>query len=138
MNKFKNIMITGTITSAKEDSLKIYETLVEELSQYTDKIYSPIDTINFKGTNEEMYTRVMKLLQETNLVIAEMSSPSTGQGMELQEATILNIPILVIAKKDSKISGLVKGCKCLKDIVYYEKIEDIKDNIIRFIEGDEQ
>lgn len=52
MNKFKNIMITGTITSAKEDSLKIYETLVEELSQYTDKIYSPIDTIKFKGTKE--------------------------------------------------------------------------------------
>lgn len=52
MNKFKNIMITGTITSDKEDSLKIYETLVEELSQYTDKIYSPIDTIKFKGTKE--------------------------------------------------------------------------------------
>lgn len=129
MNKFKNIMITGTITSAKEDSLKIYETLVEELSQYTDKIYSPIDTINFKGTNEEMYTRVMKLLQETNLVIAEMSSPSTGQGMELQEAVRLNIPIIIVAKVGSKISSTVLGSGKIKATLFYNDKDEIKKNL---------
>lgn len=129
MNKFKNIMITGTITSAKEDSLKIYETLVEELSQYTDKIYSPIDTIKFKGTNEEMYTRVMKLLQETDLVIAEMSSPSTGQGMELQEAVRLNIPIIIVAKVGSKISSTVLGSGKVKATLFYNDKDDIKKNL---------
>ncbi len=129
MNKFKNIMITGTITSAKEDSLKIYETLVEELSQYTDKIYSPIDTIKFKGTNEEMYTRVMKLLQETDLVIAEMSSPSTGQGMELQEAVRLNIPIIIVAKVGSKISSTVLGSGKIKATLFYNDKDDIKKNL---------
>ncbi len=129
MNKFKNIMITGTITSAKEDSLKIYETLVEELSQYTDKIYSPIDTIKFKGTNEEMYTRVMKLLQETDLVIAEMSSSSTGQGMELQEAVRLNIPIIIVAKVGSKISSTVLGSGKIKATLFYNDKDDIKKNL---------
>lgn len=129
MNKLKNIMITGTITSAKEDSLKIYETLVEELSQYTDKIYSPIDTIKFKGTNEEMYTRVMKLLQETDLVIAEMSSPSTGQGMELQEAVRLNIPIIIVAKVGSKISSTVLGSGKIKATLFYNDKDDIKKNL---------
>lgn len=129
MNKFKNIMITGTITSAKEDSLKIYETLVEELSQYTDKIYSPIDTIKFKGTNEEMYTRVMKLLQETDLVIAEMSSPSTGQGMELQEAVRLNIPIIIVAKVGSKISSTVLGSGKIKATLFYNDKDEIKKNL---------
>lgn len=129
MNKFKNIMITGTITSAKEDSLKIYETLVEELSQYTDKIYSPIDTIKFKGTNEEMYTRVMKLLQETDLVIAEMSSPSTGQGMELQEAVRLNIPIIIVSKVGSKISSTVLGSGKIKATLFYNDKDEIKKNL---------
>lgn len=129
MNKLKNIMITGTITSAKEDSLKIYETLVEELSQYTGKIYSPIDTIKFKGTNEEMYTRVMKLLQETDLVIAEMSSPSTGQGMELQEAVRLNIPIIIVAKVGSKISSTVLGSGKIKATLFYNDKDDIKKNL---------
>ena len=116
MNKYRNIMITGTITTAGEESLKIYEILVEEISQYASNIYSPIDTIKFKGSNEEMYARVMKMLQSTDLVIAEMSSPSTGQGMELQEAVMLNIPIIVVAKSGSKISGTVLGSGKKKSI----------------------
>ena len=109
MSKYKNIMITGTITTAKEESLEIYKILVEELSLYSNNIYSPIDTIKFKGTNKEMYERVMKRLQNTDIVIAEMSSPSTGQGMELQEAVRLDIPIIIIAKNGSKISSTVLG-----------------------------
>lgn len=129
MNNLKNIMITGTITSAKEDSIKIYEILVEELTQYTNNIYSPIDTIKFKGTNEEMYERVMKLLQKTDLVIAEMSNPSTGQGMELQEAVRLNIPIIIVAKKGSKISSTVLGSGKIKATFFYDNQEDIKENL---------
>lgn len=126
MNKYSNIMITGTITTAGEESLKIYEILVEELSQYASNIYSPIDTIKFKGTNEEMYARVMKMLQSTDLVIAEMSSPSTGQGMKLQEAVRLNIPIIVVAKSGSKISGTVLGSGKIKEVVFYNEKEEIK------------
>lgn len=126
MNKYKNIMVTGTITTAKEESLEIYKILVEELSLYSNNIYSPIDTIEFKGTNREMYERVMKRLQTTDIVIAEMSSPSTGQGMELQEAVRLNIPIIIIAKNGSKISGTVLGSGKIKKVIYYDKKEDIK------------
>lgn len=137
--KIKNrILITGAVLSSNNDSVDTYNKIISWIDNDKYKISSPLDTMKFKGNDFERYDRAMQLLQDTKLIIAEMSNISTGQGMELQEATILNIPILVIAKKDSKISGLVKGCKCLKDIVYYEKIEDIKDNIIRFIEGDEQ
>lgn len=137
--KIKNrILITGAVLSSNNESVDTYNKIISWIDNDKYKISSPLDTMKFKGNDFERYDRAMQLLQDTKLIIAEMSNISTGQGMELQEATILNIPILVIAKKDSKISGLVKGCKCLKDIVYYEKIEDIKDNIIRFIEGDEQ
>ncbi len=127
MKKIENIMITGSITSAGEESLEIYEILVQELIPYANKIYSPIDTIEFKGTNEEMYIRTMKILQETDLVIAEMSSPSTGQGMELQEAVRLNIPIIIVAKKGSKISSTVLGSGKIKDTLFYNNKEEIKD-----------
>lgn len=126
MSKYKNIMITGTITTAKEESLEIYKILVEELSLYSNNIYSPIDTIKFKGTNKEMYERVMKRLQNTDIVIAEMSSPSTGQGMELQEAVRLDIPIIIIAKNGSKISSTVLGSGKIKKVIFYDKKEDIK------------
>ena len=74
----------------------------------------------------------MNILKDTSIVISEMSSISTGQGMELQEAVRLNLPILVIAKSGSKISGLIKECK---NIIYYdEDIYLIKNEILKFVE----
>lgn len=126
MKHYKNIVITGAITTAKEESLEIYKILVEKLSQYTDNIYSPIDTIEFKGTSEEIYRRAMKMIQDADLVIAEMSNPSTGQGMELQEAVRLGIPIIVIAKKGTKISNTVLGSGKVMKVIFYDEIEEIK------------
>lgn len=100
------------------------------------EVSSPLDTMKFQGNDFERYDRAMKLLQDTKLIIAEMSNISTGQGRELQEAVTLNIPILVIAKNGSKISGLVKGCRIVKDIIYYNDVEEIKENILKFIEGE--
>lgn len=126
MKHYKNIVITGAITTAKEESLEIYKILVEKLSQYTDNIYSPIDTIKFKGTSEAMYKRAMKMIQDADLVIAEMSNPSTGQGMELQEAVRLGLPIIVIAKKGTKISNTVLGSGKVMQVILYDEKEEIK------------
>lgn len=89
--------------------------------------------MKFQGNDLERYERAMNLLKDTKYIIAEMSTISTGQGMELQEAVNLNIPVLVIAKKGSKISGLVRGCQNLVDIIFYDNIEDISDEILKFV-----
>lgn len=133
--KIKNrILITGAVLSSNNDSVDTYSEIISWLDNNKYDISSPLDTMKFKGNDFERYDRAMHLLQDTKLIIAEMSNISTGQGMELQEAAILNIPVLVIAKNGSKISDLVKGCKNVKDIIYYENIEDIKDDIMNFIE----
>lgn len=139
-NKSKNrdrILITGSVLNSDKSSVQNYEKIINIIisSNNEYEVYSPLDTMKFTGNDEEKYNRAMSLLKGTKLVIAEMSSISTGQGMELQEAIHLNIPILVIAKKESKISSLVKGCKHIKSIIYYENIEDIKNDILAFING---
>lgn len=132
--KIKNrILITGAILGSDNDLVNAYDKIISCIDNNKYEISSPLDTMKFKGNDFERYDRAMKLLQDTKLMIAEMSNISTGQGMEIQEAATLNIPILVIAKSGSKISDLVKGCKSVKDIIYYENIEDIKDNILNFI-----
>ena len=80
----------------------------------------------FEGSNEERYKRAMQLVNEAKLVIAEMSAPSTGQGMELQEAVKLEIPIIVVAKTGSKISGVLLGTNKVKAVIYYDDIEIMK------------
>ena len=128
------ILITGAVLSSDDSMSKIYEKIISLIDTSKYSVSSPLDTMRFDGNDIERYKRAMNLLKDTKLVIAEMSNISTGQGMELQEAVNLNIPILVIAKEGSKISGLVKDCNTVKTIIYYNKIEDIEDKILRFIE----
>ena len=101
-------MITGAVLSSDDSMKKIYEKITSLIDTSKYSVSSPLDTMKFDGNDIERYKRAMNLLKDTKLVIAEMSNISTGQGMELQEAVNLNIPILVIAKEGSKISRLVK------------------------------
>ncbi len=139
-DKIKNrILVTGAVLVSDESSKDVYKNINSIIGECNFKnvpieIYSPLDTMNFTGNDYERYERAMNILKDTSIVIAEMSSISTGQGMELQEAIRLNIPILVIAKSGSKISGLVKGCKNVKEIIYYDDIYSIRDEILKFIE----
>ena len=136
MNK-SIILITGAVLTSSEDSINTYSKLVSFIGN-KQEVSSPLDTMQFKGNDVERYERAMNLVKKSKLVIAEMSQVSTGQGMELQEAANHNFPILVIAKKGSKVSGLVKGCRMVKDIVFYDEIEDVKENVLNFIRENEK
>lgn len=129
----KRILITGSVMNSDEESVNIYKALLSMIDIEKYKVSTPLDTMKFKGNDYERYERAMTLLQDTKLMIAEMSNVSTGQGIELQQAVILNIPILVVAKRGSKVSGLVKGCKNVKNIIYYDNINDISNEVKKFI-----
>ena len=127
------ILITGSVMNSDEESVSIYKSLLSMIDIENYQVSTPLDTMAFKGNDYERYERAMTLLKNTKLMIAEMSITSTGQGMELQQAVIHDIPILVIAKQGSKISSLVKGCKNVKNIIYYDKIDNIRSDVKKFI-----
>jgi len=129
----KKILITGSVMNTNSDSIGIYKKLVQICRENEFEVSSPLDTMQFNGNDEDRYIRAMELINSTDFIIAEMSLPSTGQGMELQQAIIKKIPILIVAKENSKISGLIKGSKGIVDILYYNDLEDIKENIIKSI-----
>ncbi len=134
MNK-KLILITGSVMNSNPESVNTYNELVNLIGdEYL--VSSPLDTMKFTGTDSERYERAIQILSKTSLMIAEMSNVSTGQGMEIQGAANLEIPILVIAKEGSKVSGLVRGCPAVRDVIFYNKISDISDRIIEFIENE--
>ena len=130
------ILITGSVMNSNPESINTYNELISFIDKEQYDVSSPLDTMQFTGTDDERYERAIQMLEKTSLMIAEMSNVSTGQGMEIQQAAILGIPILVIAKNGSKVSGLVKGCPVVRDIVFYENIKDISDRIGQFIEED--
>lgn len=137
MDKEKNrILITGSVLASNEESIETYQKIVEVVDKEKYLVSSPLDTMKFIGNDKERYQRAMNLLKDTKCVIADVSIVSAGQGMELQEAVNLNIPILVIAKNGSKVSGLIKGCSAVFKILYYDEIDNITSKIKSFVEGD--
>ncbi len=90
---------------------------------------SPIDTKNFQGSDSERYKKALEKVQNADLIIGEQSKPSTGQGMEIRECAILEKPLIVVAKKGNKVSGLVKGCPITEEIIFYQDLEDLKTKL---------
>lgn len=100
---------------------------------YKNELYVPLrnsalhknHTIILPHETSDMPYETKKLFAsgKCDLVIAECSYPSTGQGIELGWATMYNITVLCIYKEDAKISG---SLKVISDyFIAYENKEDL-------------
>jgi hypothetical protein len=76
-----------------------------------------------QNSSEPYPTKELFLSKKCDLVIAEVSFPGTGQGIELGWADILDIPIVCIYRKDHKIAGSLKIIS--NSFVEYENLTDI-------------
>ena len=61
-----------------------------------------------ESSSKQYNTKELFASGKCDLVIAECSAASTGQGIELGWANVFNIPIIAFYQKDQKPSGAVK------------------------------
>lgn len=109
---------------------------------YVNELYNPIEQSNLiKKHNfflphkkENLPMKPNNNISNFDIVLAEVSFPSTGQGIELGWAQCLNKPIICIYKKNSKISSALKVTANI--FIEYstksemiKKIEDALNNI---------
>ena len=105
---------------------------------YINKIYKPIRNSNFfkndivflPHENENMHLNAKEIIPECDLVIAEASLPSTGQGIELGIASMLNKNILCIYEKGMKTSSALRFIT--SNFIEYNNIEDMLNKIEEF------
>jgi hypothetical protein len=69
-------------------------------------------------------------LPTCDYVIAEVSYPSVGQGIELGWADVYQVPIVCIYKRGSKISGALKVVS--SDFIEYENETDMISKLTEF------
>ncbi|MDA3836622.1 MAG: hypothetical protein PF542_03290 [Nanoarchaeota archaeon] len=124
----KNILIIGSLPKT-DSEIELYNSIINICKIFSKTISSAIDTAKFQGTEEDRYNRAFRKVREADLITGEQSYPSTGQGMEIREAHILDKPLIAIAKEKSKISGLVKSCPITKDIIYYKNLNDLNQKL---------
>ena len=71
------------------------------------------------------------IISKYDLVIAEISLPSTGQGIELGWADYTKTPILCMYEEGAKISSSLKYIT--NEFIEYESVEDMIKKIRNFI-----
>ncbi len=65
-------------------------------------------------------------LKDCSLILAEVSYPSTGQGIELGWANLYDVPIVCLSKKGVKPSGSLKVIS--NTFIEYENSQDMVQN----------
>lgn len=118
--------------------MKIYVSHSSEYD-YINKIYKPINrsVLNKSNTfylpheNKNNIIDTKDLIGNCDLVIAEVSIPSTGQGIELGWASHSKTPIVCIYEKVAKISSSLKFIT--DKFIEYEDTEDMIEKIREFV-----
>lgn len=78
--------------------------------------------------NRDQYnSRELFMNKKCDLVLAEISHPSTGQGIELGWANLLNIPIYCIYKKGQDVSG--SALSIAKKSIEYVDVNDMIEKL---------
>lgn len=68
------------------------------------------------------------VIRNSDFVVAEVSFPSTGQGIELGWANLLNIPIVCMYKNNARFSGSLKYIT--ETFISYKDTEDMLRKLI--------
>ncbi len=93
-------------------------------------------------TDSEIFSRDMKWLDKSKLLIAEVSGASTGVGFEIAYALYkLKMPVLALANSDSadRVSAMINGCHDkLLTLSWYEDENDLKKRIKDFLAKNEK
>jgi hypothetical protein len=83
---------------------------------YENELYNPIRESKLANMHrfflphepENMNTDAVSELRHTDVLVAEASFPSTGQGIELAQAEAAGVPIVCFYKTGAKTSGSLR------------------------------
>lgn len=112
---------------------KIYLSHNRKDMDFKNKLYLPIrnSELNHKfdiilpheNSNESFNVRDLFFNHKIDILLAEVSFPSTGQGIELGWANANSIPTICLYKKSSVIAGSLKTI--CNNFIEYESAEDM-------------
>ncbi len=141
------IFVAGAFFLTSEQDTRVYQDIARMLSSIRGvEVYQPIDIENYRQQykkahpkdSKATYDRIMvdydlKLIKDSDLIIADVSNKSTGLGIELGTAKECGNKIEFIAKKGSQISNMVFGAFPDQEVQYYNDIDDLKKIVYKLV-----
>ena len=107
---------------------------------YKNKIYNPIKQSNLVRENtlffphdDNKIVNTKEMIANYDLVIAEVTLPATGQGIELGWADYAKTPIVCLYEKGAKISSSLKFIT--NDFIEYESEIYMINQISKYVQN---
>ena len=127
-----NIYFAGSITGGRGDA-GLYAQLIELLQDYGTVLTEHIGDVDLSGdgevkkTPEYVYTRDTDWIRESDVIVAEVSTPSLGVGYELGLAEALGKKIVCLFRPSSgrTLSRMISG-NSYNVVGEWETLQDAK------------
>jgi nucleoside 2-deoxyribosyltransferase len=134
-----NIYFSASVRGGIID-ISTYAELIEHLERYGTVLTRHLADhkgISLDPSHENsvrIYNRDLKWLEEADVVVAEVSSPSHGQGWELAKAQELGKPVLCLYRPSPgrHLSAIIDGNKYLV-VKKYDAIGEAESQIDEFL-----
>ncbi len=136
------IYFAGSIRGGRED-VELYLQIIEHLKKYGEVLTEHVGNKNLALMGEdgladsEIYARDMNWLNQSDVLVAEVSTPSTGVGHELGDATRDKKRILCLYRPQEgrRLSAMVAGNPHLT-VRNYNSLDEAKKSIDDFFKVD--
>ena len=128
------IYFAFSIRGAKRD-----ENLIKELYEFlTKKGYIVTTEFNIIPkysenifSDRDIFERDIKALESSDILIADVSSPSLGVGYEIAYAICKNIKVIAFVKEGVNLSAMINGNPEIS-LIRYNNLDDLKNKLNKF------
>lgn len=133
----KNIYFAGSIRGGRGDA-DIYKQLVEELKTYGAVLteHISLEEVSFDLSDRHIHDRDLEWLSNSDILIAEVTTPSLGVGYEIGRAVEMKKPIVCLYRKEGEalLSAMIGGSPTAK-VYEYEDVEEAKEILEHIFTG---
>ncbi|TVR33744.1 MAG: nucleoside 2-deoxyribosyltransferase [Balneolaceae bacterium] len=124
------IYFSGSIRGGRQDA-DLYKRLIDELKRYGTVLTEHIgsDTVDDSKTDRQIHEEDMAWLRESDIVIAEGSTPSLGVGYEIGRAIEMRKRVVCLYREvgGKAVSAMINGSPDVECFTYsgYSEAVDI-------------
>ena len=133
------IYFCGSIRGGRKDA-QLYHDLIEYLKTFGKVLSEHVGRLDLEDEREippcQIHDRDLIWLKSSDVIIAEVTTPSLGVGYELGRAVEMGKPILCLYRinEDKRLSGMISGSPGIVSVVY-DDMEECRHWIAGFLAG---
>ena len=134
INKLK-IYFAGSIRGGRDD-IDLYHSIINYLKTFGEVLTEHVGNKSITDGGElslndsQIHDRDMRWLDESDIMIAEVTNPSLGVGYEIGRFIEMNKKIICLYQKksDKRLSAMIAGSNKL-NLINYNNLEDLKEKL---------